>query len=41
MIHDPSPGATEGKVIISGAPDQTRIAQSLLHAFILGGQTTP
>ncbi|XXG51491.1 hypothetical protein AAC387_Pa03g0042 [Persea americana] len=41
IINDPSHGATEGMVIISGTPDQTRAAQSLLQAFILCGQTTP
>ncbi|KAG9449209.1 hypothetical protein H6P81_009174 [Aristolochia fimbriata] len=40
IIHDPSPGATEGIVIITGTPDQTQAAQSLLHAFILCGQSS-
>ncbi|XP_047168313.1 KH domain-containing protein HEN4 [Vigna umbellata] len=38
-IHDPKPGATEGLVIVSGAPDQTHAAQCLIQAFILCGQT--
>ncbi|OMO72969.1 hypothetical protein COLO4_27374 [Corchorus olitorius] len=33
-VHDPSPGETEGIVFISGSPDQTLVAQSLLQAFI-------
>ncbi|XP_077216697.1 RNA-binding KH domain-containing protein [Tasmannia lanceolata] len=41
IMHDPRPGATEGIVIISGTPDKTRAAQSLLQAFILCGQTSP
>ncbi|KAJ7943748.1 KH domain-containing protein family [Quillaja saponaria] len=36
-VHDPSDGETEGRVVISGTPDQTFAAQSLLQAFI---QTT-
>ncbi|KAI4329445.1 hypothetical protein L6164_021709 [Bauhinia variegata] len=38
-IHDPKPGAAEGLVILSGAPEQTRAAQSLIQAFIFCGQT--
>ncbi|KAL2321471.1 hypothetical protein Fmac_025850 [Flemingia macrophylla] len=38
-VHDPKPGATEGLVIVSGAPDQTHAAQCLIQAFILCGQT--
>ncbi|KAF8389417.1 hypothetical protein HHK36_026112 [Tetracentron sinense] len=41
VVHDPRPGATEGLVVVSGTPDQTRAAQSLIQAFILCGQTTP
>ncbi|PON97063.1 Polyribonucleotide nucleotidyltransferase [Trema orientale] len=33
-VHDPRPGESEGKVVISGTPDQTLAAQSLLQAFI-------
>ncbi|XP_058068132.1 KH domain-containing protein HEN4 isoform X2 [Magnolia sinica] len=40
-IHDPRPAATEGTVVISGTPDQAHVAQTLLQAFILCGQTTP
>ncbi|KAL5556589.1 hypothetical protein UlMin_038825 [Ulmus minor] len=36
-VLDPSPGESEGKVIISGTPNQTLAAQSLLQAFL---QTT-
>ncbi|KAA8530735.1 hypothetical protein F0562_005331 [Nyssa sinensis] len=35
MVQDPSWGESEGKVIISGTPDQAQAAQSLLQAFIL------
>ncbi|KAK8717370.1 hypothetical protein V6N13_044641 [Hibiscus sabdariffa] len=35
-VHDPCPGETEGMVLISGTPDQTLVAQSLLQAFIQG-----
>ncbi|RDX73005.1 KH domain-containing protein HEN4, partial [Mucuna pruriens] len=38
-VHEPKPGATEGLVIVSGAPDQTHVAQCLIQAFILCGQT--
>ncbi|KAJ4962643.1 hypothetical protein NE237_022582 [Protea cynaroides] len=37
IVHDPHPGASDGMVIISGTPDQTQAAQSLLQAFILNG----
>ncbi|XP_043713315.1 KH domain-containing protein HEN4-like [Telopea speciosissima] len=37
IVHDPHPGANDGMVIISGTPDQTQAAQSLLQAFILNG----
>ncbi|KAA8540169.1 hypothetical protein F0562_024267 [Nyssa sinensis] len=40
IVHDPRPGATEGVVIVSGAPDQIRAAQSLIQAFILSEQTS-
>ncbi|KAI5575655.1 hypothetical protein BDE02_10G226200 [Populus trichocarpa] len=39
LIHDPKPGASEGVVVVSGTSDQMRAAQSLIHAFILYGQT--
>ncbi|KAI3986387.1 hypothetical protein MKX01_002232 [Papaver californicum] len=38
--HDARPGSTEGVVIVSGTSDQIHAAQSLIHAFILSGQTT-
>ncbi|KAK9281134.1 hypothetical protein L1049_004027 [Liquidambar formosana] len=41
IVHDPRPGATEGMVVVSGSPDQTRAAQSLIQAFILSGKTPP
>ncbi|KAI8030861.1 KH domain-containing protein HEN4 [Camellia lanceoleosa] len=37
IVHKPHPGATDRKVIISGTPDETQAAQSLLQAFILSG----
>ncbi|KAK8673862.1 hypothetical protein V6N13_112172 [Hibiscus sabdariffa] len=37
-VHDPSPGETEGMVLISETPDQTLVAQSLLQAFIQANQ---
>ncbi|KAF8369389.1 hypothetical protein HHK36_032600 [Tetracentron sinense] len=41
IVHPPHPGKSEAMVIISGMPDQTRAAQSLLHAFILSGRSSP
>ncbi|KAK1414594.1 hypothetical protein QVD17_30341 [Tagetes erecta] len=35
VIHEPQAGATDHIVVISGTPDETQSAQSLLHAFIL------
>lgn len=37
---DVRPGAAEAVVEISGTPEQTQSAQSLLQAFILRGQTS-
>ncbi|KAI3895839.1 hypothetical protein MKW98_025630 [Papaver atlanticum] len=37
-VRDPRPGTDTGMVIISGTPDQTQAAQSLLQAFILSGR---
>ncbi|CAA7399432.1 unnamed protein product [Spirodela intermedia] len=34
-ITDPRPGASETVIIISGTPDQTHAAQSLIQAFVL------
>ncbi|XP_042508732.1 KH domain-containing protein HEN4-like [Macadamia integrifolia] len=36
-ITEPRPGDTETVIIISGAPDQTHAAQSLLQAFVMSG----
>ncbi|KAL8541782.1 hypothetical protein ACS0TY_002875 [Phlomoides rotata] len=37
IVHDPLPGATQRVVVISGTPDETQAAQSLLQAFMLTG----
>lgn len=34
-ITDPKPGATETVIIISGTPEQTHAAQSLIQAFVM------
>ncbi|EOA36066.1 hypothetical protein CARUB_v10008567mg [Capsella rubella] len=39
VVHDPKAGATEGLIVVSGSSDQAHFAQSLLHAFILCGQS--
>ncbi|KAI9084476.1 hypothetical protein K1719_033464 [Acacia pycnantha] len=39
VVHGPNLGASEGLVIVSGAPDQTRAAQTLIQAFVFCGQT--
>lgn len=39
-IRDQKHGAPEGVVVVSGTGDQVRAAQSLVHAFILCGQTS-
>ncbi|KAF7059633.1 hypothetical protein CFC21_066504 [Triticum aestivum] len=36
-VHDPKPGDTNSTVIICGDPEQTKRAQSLIHAFIFCG----
>ncbi|KAH9617308.1 hypothetical protein KSS87_021729 [Heliosperma pusillum] len=36
-VHEASSGARDRMVLISGTPEQTQAAQSLLHAFILTG----
>lgn len=41
VLHEPRPGTSDAIVIISGTPDQTQAAQSLLQAFILSGQSSP
>uniref|UniRef100_A0A803KQP9 K Homology domain-containing protein n=1 Tax=Chenopodium quinoa TaxID=63459 RepID=A0A803KQP9_CHEQI len=38
IVHDPNPGATEGRVVISGTPSQLHTAQSLVQAFIFCSQ---
>ncbi|KAK7252446.1 hypothetical protein RIF29_36386 [Crotalaria pallida] len=40
-VYDPSAGTGGGRVVISGTPDQTFAAQSLLQAFIQAGQRAP
>lgn len=35
MVHEPRPGTTDRIIVISGTPDETQAAQSLLQAFIL------
>ncbi|PIA55143.1 hypothetical protein AQUCO_00800104v1 [Aquilegia coerulea] len=40
-ITEPKPGATETVIIISGTPEQTHAAQSLLQAFVLSGEDSP
>ncbi|KAL3515475.1 hypothetical protein ACH5RR_022377 [Cinchona calisaya] len=39
VVREPHPGTTGRMVIISGSPDQTLAAQSLLHAFIRTGSS--
>ena len=36
-VHDPKPGDTNFIVVICGDPEQTKKAQSLIHAFIFCG----
>ncbi|XP_062194304.1 KH domain-containing protein HEN4-like isoform X2 [Phragmites australis] len=36
-VHDPKPGDTNSMVVICGDPEQTKMAQSLIHAFIFCG----
>ncbi|KAI3702237.1 hypothetical protein L6452_27966 [Arctium lappa] len=38
VVHEPGSGTTDHTVIISGTPDETQSAQSLLQAFILADQ---
>lgn len=37
IVHEPQIGTSDRIVVISGTPDQTQAAQSLLQAFILTG----
>lgn len=39
VVHDSKPGSLETQVVVSGAPDKIHVAQSLIHGFILCGQT--
>ena len=34
-INEPKPGAAETVIIISGTPEQTHAAQSLIQAFVM------
>ena len=34
-VTDPKPGAAKTAIIISGTPEQTCAAQSLIHAFVV------
>ncbi|XP_066394604.1 KH domain-containing protein HEN4-like isoform X1 [Miscanthus floridulus] len=36
-VHDPKPGDTSSIIVICGDPEQTKKAQSLIHAFIFCG----
>lgn len=38
-VHESQPGTTDRIVIISGCPDETQAAQSLLQAFIVAGSS--
>ncbi|TKY71512.1 KH domain-containing protein [Spatholobus suberectus] len=37
VVHEPRPGTSDRTIVISGSPDETQAAQSLLQAFILSG----
>ncbi|XP_028787302.1 KH domain-containing protein HEN4 isoform X1 [Neltuma alba] len=39
IVHEPRPGTRERTIVISGTPDETQAAQSLLQAFILTGSS--
>ncbi|XP_027345653.1 KH domain-containing protein HEN4-like isoform X2 [Abrus precatorius] len=39
VVHEPRPGTSDRIIVISGTPDETQAAQSLLHAFILSGSS--
>ncbi|XLS73728.1 hypothetical protein HN51_030593 [Arachis hypogaea] len=39
VIHEPRPGTSDRTIVISGTPDETQAAQSLLQAFILSGSS--
>lgn len=38
-VHEPDPITNDRLIVISGTPDETQAAQSLLHAFILTGSS--
>ncbi|CAA0807375.1 RNA-binding KH domain-containing protein [Striga hermonthica] len=37
VVHEPRPGTNLSTVVISGTPDETQVAQSLMQAFLLSG----
>ncbi|KAL2342051.1 hypothetical protein Fmac_009991 [Flemingia macrophylla] len=37
IVHEPRPGTSDWRIVISGSPDETKTAQSLLQSFILSG----
>ncbi|XP_020222467.1 KH domain-containing protein HEN4 [Cajanus cajan] len=39
IVHEPRLGTSDRTIVISGTPDETRAAQSLLQAFILTGSS--
>ncbi|KAI4296446.1 hypothetical protein L6164_036403 [Bauhinia variegata] len=39
IVHEPRPGTSDRTIVISGTPDETQSAQSLLQAFILTGSS--
>ncbi|CAN1302842.1 KH domain-containing protein HEN4 [Linum perenne] len=39
IVHEPRVGSSDRIIVISGTPDETQAAQSLLQAFILTGQS--
>ena len=39
IVHEPDPITNDRLIVISGTPDETQAAQSLLHAFILTGSS--
>ncbi|KAK7412173.1 hypothetical protein VNO78_03623 [Psophocarpus tetragonolobus] len=39
VVHEARPGTGERTIVISGSPDETQAAQSLLQAFILNGSS--
>ncbi|XP_014518899.1 KH domain-containing protein HEN4 [Vigna radiata var. radiata] len=39
VVHEPRPGTRDRTIVISGSPDETKAAQSLLRAFILSGSS--